>query len=116
MSLIYFDFSVFYGKVKFGRQYVFEWEQRPLKENLQQMTKLSEDLCFLYFNFDPRALSTPVPGLYTGTRPICSNISETAWPRPIKAKFHVEPQWEILIYINGHGHMTKIAASPLKTF
>ena len=36
--------------------------------------------------------------------------SETAWP--IKAKFYVEPPWEGVtkVYINGPGHMTKMAA------
>ena len=34
---------------------------------------------------------------------------ETAWP--IKAKFHVEPCLEVgkKVYINGTGHMTKMA-------
>ena len=45
-----------------------------------------------------------------------SNIfsSETAWP--IKAKFYVEPPWEggTKVYINGLGHMTKMAAKPFK--
>ena len=38
--------------------------------------------------------------------------SETAWP--IKAKF-VEPPWEggTKVYINGPGHMTKMAAMPI---
>ena len=43
--------------------------------------------------------------------PLFSNVfSETAWP--IKAKFYVEPLWErgTKVYINGHGHMTKMAA------
>ena len=43
-----------------------------------------------------------------------SNISsETAWP--IKAKFYVEPPWEggMKVYINGPGHMTKMAARPI---
>ena len=44
-----------------------------------------------------------------------SNIfsSETAWP--IKAKFYVEPPWEMgtKVYINGPGHMTKMAAMPI---
>ena len=44
-----------------------------------------------------------------------SNIfsSETAWP--IKAKFYVEPPWEggTKVYINGLGHMTKMAATPI---
>ena len=44
-----------------------------------------------------------------------SNIfsSETAWP--IKAKFYAEPPWEggTKVYINGPGHMTKMAAMPI---
>ena len=44
-----------------------------------------------------------------------SNVfsSETAWP--IKAKFYVEPPWEVgtKIYINGPGYMTKMAAMPI---
>ena len=44
-----------------------------------------------------------------------SNIfsSEIAWP--IKAKFYVEPPWEggTKVYINGPGHMTKMAAMPI---
>ena len=47
--------------------------------------------------------------------PPCSNIfsSDTAWP--IKDKFHVEPPWEggTKVYINGLGHMTKMAAMPI---
>ena len=43
-----------------------------------------------------------------------SNIfsSETAWP--IKVKFYVEPPWEggTKVYINGPGHMPKMAATP----
>ena len=45
----------------------------------------------------------------------CLNIfsSETAWP--IKAKLYVEPPWEggTKVYINGPGHMTKMAAMPI---
>ena len=48
-------------------------------------------------------------------RPPFSNVfsSETAWP--IKAKFYVEPPWEggTKVYINGPGHMTKMAAMPI---
>ena len=42
-----------------------------------------------------------------------SNISETAWP--IKAKIYVEPPREggTKVYINGPGHMTKKAATPI---
>ena len=47
--------------------------------------------------------------------PPVSNVfsSETAWP--IKAKFYVEPPWEggTKVYINGPGHMTKMAATPI---
>ena len=37
-------------------------------------------------------------------------FSETSWS--INAKFHVEPPWEVgkIVYINGTGHMTKMAA------
>ena len=48
-------------------------------------------------------------------RPQFSNVfsSETAWP--IKAKIYVEPPWEggTKVYINGPGHMTKMAAMPI---
>ena len=39
--------------------------------------------------------------------------SETAWP--IKAQFYMEPPWEggTKVYINGPGHMTKVAAMPI---
>ena len=44
-----------------------------------------------------------------------SNVffSETAWP--IKAKFYVEPPLKggTKVYINGPGHMTKMAAMPI---
>ena len=57
----------------------------------------------------------PWSGLYTCVWPLFSNIfySETAWP--INAKFHVEPPWEggTKVYINGPGHMTKMAAMPI---
>ena len=41
---------------------------------------------------------------------IIANISENAWP--IKAKFRVEPPWEVgkKVYINGTGHMTKMVS------
>ena len=46
-------------------------------------------------------------------RPPFSKISETTWP--IKAKFYVEPPCEggMKVYINGPGHMTKMAATPI---
>ena len=38
---------------------------------------------------------------------------ESAWP--IKAKFNLEPPWEggTKVFINGPGHMTKMAATPI---
>ena len=41
-------------------------------------------------------------------------FAETPWP--IKAKFYVEPSWEggTKVCINGQGHVTKIAAAPIK--
>ena len=51
----------------------------------------------------------------SSVRPQFSNVfsSETAWL--IKAKFYVEPPWEggMKVYINGPGHMTKMAAMPI---
>ena len=42
-----------------------------------------------------------------------SSPLKTAWP--IKAKFYVEPPWEggTKVYMNGPGHMTKMAAMPI---
>ena len=60
----------------------------------------------------PQGVSAPVPGLYTCIKPLLSNtfFSEIAWP--IKTKFYVEPPWEVgkKAFINGTGHMTKVAA------
>ena len=45
----------------------------------------------------------------------CLNIFSSETALPIKAKFYVEPPWEggTKVYINGPGHMTKMAAMPL---
>ena len=56
------------------------------------------------------------PSVVSVVRPsTISNVfsSETAWP--IKAKFLVEHPWEggTKVYINGPGHMTKMAATPI---
>ena len=72
-------------------------------------------MILLMKKIDPRGLSALVSGLYTCTEPLLSNIffSETAWP--INTKFHVEPFWEgrTKVYINGPGHMTKMASMPI---
>ena len=56
-------------------------------------------------------LSVHALGLNTRISPLFSNVflSETAWP--IKPKFGVESPWEVgkKVYINGIGHMTKMA-------
>ena len=61
----------------------------------------------------PRGLSAPTQGLYTCIWPLFSNIfSKTAWP--INAKIHMEPFWEGGgDFINGPGHMTKMATTPI---
>ena len=60
-------------------------------------------------------ITDPCSGFRCRRCPPFSNVfsSETAWP--IKAKFYVEPPWEggMKIYINGPGHMTKMAAMPI---
>ena len=64
---------------------------------------------------DSRGLSALCPGaIYMFMTTIFKDLfSKTVWP--IKAKFHVEPPWEggKKVYINGPGHMTKIAAMPI---
>ena len=48
-------------------------------------------------------------------RPQCSNIFSSETAGPIEAKFYVEPPWVggTKVYINGPGHMTKMAATPI---
>ena len=45
----------------------------------------------------------------------CLNIFSSETALPIKAKFYTEPPWEggTKVYINGPGHMTKMAAMPI---
>ena len=45
----------------------------------------------------------------------CLNIFSSETTLPIKAKFYVEPPWEggTKVYVNGPGHMTKMAAMPI---
>ena len=65
---------------------------------------------------DPASSVRPSVAVVVHRRPFTfSNIfsSETAWP--IKAKFYDEPPWEggTKVCINGPGHMTKMAATPI---
>ena len=57
--------------------------------------------------------NTPRGNIHVYDNFINTYFSET--PRPIKAKYHVEPPWEgrKKVYINGLGRMTKIAAMPI---
>ena len=45
----------------------------------------------------------------------CLNIFSSETALPIKTKLYVEPPWEggTKVYINGPGHMTKMAAMPI---
>ena len=47
--------------------------------------------------------------------PPFTNIFSSDTARPIKAKFYVKPPWEggTKVCINGPGHMTKMAATPI---
>ena len=47
----------------------------------------------------------------------CSKIFSSETALPIKAKFYVEPPWEggTKVYINGPGHMTKMAAMAINS-
>ena len=75
-----------------------------MDENLQRRTILNE--------IDPRGLSASVLGLYTCIYSLLSNIFFSKTTGLIKAEFHVEPPWDVgkKLYINGTGHMTKMAA------
>ena len=71
------------------------------------------------------AEGSPVSLYYThgsGVRPSVvvrpftfSNVFSSETALPIKAKFYLEPPWEggTKVYINGPGHMTKMAAMPI---
>ena len=72
------------------------------------------DLLYAFLDhLSQRLIDTHGPA--SSVRSQFSNVfsSETAWP--IKAKFYVEPPWEggTKVYINGPGHMTKMAAMPI---
>ena len=65
-------------------------------------------VCFIFSSLKPLGQSQLTSAFRH--RPQSSNICfESAWP--INTKFHVEPPWEggNKIYINGPGHMTKMA-------
>ena len=53
--------------------------------------------------------------VYPRRRQQCLNIFSSETACPIKAKLYVEPPWEggTKVYINGPGHMAKMAAMPI---
>ena len=57
----------------------------------------------------------PYSGVRRRCRQQCLNIFSSETALLIKAKFYVEPPWEggTKVYINGPGHMTKMAAMPI---
>ena len=81
-SLIFTDFTARSNLVNS----TFKWEnccKNVNGKNLQQITKLTEDLHF-YIHFEPQGLVAPAPVIY-------DHYFQT-WP--IKANFYVEPHWE----------------------
>ena len=110
------DLDLFYGKVKLGHLYV--WMGKTVTKSFNGGKLAAKDyidwIILLMKKIWPQGVVCPCPGLYTCIWPPFSNIfsTETAWP--IKAKFYVEPPWEggTKVYINGPGHMTKMAACP----
>ena len=111
------DLDLFYGKVKLGHLYV--WMGKTVIKSFNGGKLAAKDyidwIILLMKKIWPQGLSATAPGLYTCIWPPFSNIfsTETAWP--IKAKFYVELPWEggTKVYINGPGHMTKMAAMPI---
>ena len=75
----------------------------------------SMNVSYIISSPEPKAHVDPCSGVRRRRCPPFSNVfsSETAWP--IKAKFYVEPPWVrgTNVYINGPGHMTKMAAMPI---
>ena len=57
----------------------------------------------------------PCSGIRCRRRQQCLNIFSSETALPIKAKLYVEPPWEggTKVYINGLGHMTKVADMPI---
>ena len=113
------DLDLFYGKVNLGHLYFrmgktviksFNGGKLAAKKGLYWLNNTVNEK-----NLTPGGLAAPASGLYTCIWPPFSNIfsTETAWP--IKAKLYVEPPWEggTKVYINGLGHMTKMATMPI---
>ena len=94
--------------------YAIEWRKTVSKSfnenNLQQMTKLTEYLAHLSRRLTGELIGYPWSGACPST---ISSIISSETALPIKAKFYVEPPWEggTKVYVNGPGHMTKMATT-----
>ena len=102
LELIYFWFAVF-------RWHTF-------------YSQLNNFLGHLWFFSSPEPLGSkgelivyPYSGARCRRRQQCLNIFSSETTLPIKAKFYVESPWEggTKVYINGPGHVTKMAAMPI---
>ena len=105
------DLDLFYGKVKLGHLYV--WMGKTVIKSFNGGKLAAKDYIDWIILFMKKIW--PCPGaIYLYMTTIFKHFStETAWP--IKAKFYVEASWEwgTKVYINGPGHMTKMATMPI---
>ena len=75
--------------------------------------------CSLFSSPEPKAhgelIGYPWSGVRRCSLSTISNAYSSETALPIKAKFYVEPRWEggMKVYINGLGHMTKMAPMPI---
>ena len=95
-----------------SKHYLFNFDYTESSKNLK--TYINECLAHLSQRLIGELIGYPWSGVRRHRPSTISNVfSETA--RPIKAKFYVEPRWEggMKVYINGPGHMTKMAAMPI---
>ena len=103
----------------FGRLRRNVWERNGIRLDTRLKVYKADVLPSLLAHLSQRLIGElivyPCSGVRRRCRPPFSNVfsSETAWP--IKAKFYVEPPWKggTKGYINGPGHMTKMAAMPI---
>ena len=128
--LLYFHHSV-YGKHYFAALWVkdtYNWSRTCVKLFLLYSYFSSSDsyffptfflklfLLFSYFFIRGHFQACHRAGVHPSASarlPFSKIFCETTWP--IKAKFYVEPPWEggTTVFINGAGHMTKIATTPI---
>ena len=76
------------------------------------------DFCQDYSNCSPGAQNGPAPGVTYFTysyRENSLNVFSSETTSPIKAKFHMDPQWirGTEVYSPRLGHMAKMAAMPI---